>query len=169
MGQASTHITCFPFSNLSKQRLHLSILASSWFENCRFAPAFQIKFHQIFAVESMKNVSFAKFPLMPPNGASSMNLLIITCQVPQFLKATTVRRRPIEAAERKRMRCHRVNLVLSALMLLVGVVMFAGYLLWAGAHQPGGAFQAGALLAGASVLMFQTGVYRINYTSIVSR
>jgi multisubunit Na+/H+ antiporter MnhB subunit len=63
------------------------------------------------------------------------------------------------------------DLVLSSLQrwLAPTVLMFAGYLLWAGATQPGGAFQAGALLAGACVLMFQTGAYRINYTSIMAR
>jgi multisubunit Na+/H+ antiporter MnhB subunit len=63
------------------------------------------------------------------------------------------------------------DLVLTSLQrwLAPTVLMFAGYLLWAGATQPGGAFQAGALLAGACVLMFQTGTYRINYTSIMAR
>ncbi len=63
------------------------------------------------------------------------------------------------------------NLVLSALQRWIApaLVMFAGYLLWAGAHQPGGAFQAGALLAGASVLMFQSETYSVNYTSILAR
>lgn len=63
------------------------------------------------------------------------------------------------------------DLVLSSLQrwLAPAVLMFAGYLLWAGATQPGGAFQAGALLAGACVLMFQTGAYRVNYTSIMAR
>ncbi len=49
------------------------------------------------------------------------------------------------------------------------LLLFAGYLLWAGASQPGGAFQAGSLLAGACVLLSQTGSYRINYTSIIAR
>jgi multisubunit Na+/H+ antiporter MnhB subunit len=63
------------------------------------------------------------------------------------------------------------DLVLLALQRWIApaVLMFAGYLLWAGASQPGGAFQAGALLAGACLLMFQTGAYRINYTSIMAR
>jgi multisubunit Na+/H+ antiporter MnhB subunit len=63
------------------------------------------------------------------------------------------------------------DLVLSSLQrwLAPAVLMYAGYLLWAGATQPGGAFQAGALLAGACVLMFQSGVYRVNYTSIMAR
>ncbi len=49
------------------------------------------------------------------------------------------------------------------------LLLFAGYLLWAGASQPGGAFQAGSLLAGAYVLISQTGSCRINYTSIIAR
>lgn len=49
------------------------------------------------------------------------------------------------------------------------LVLFAGYLLWAGAFKPGGAFQAGALLAGTCVLIFQTGLYRTNYTSFIAR
>jgi multisubunit Na+/H+ antiporter MnhB subunit len=63
------------------------------------------------------------------------------------------------------------GLVLSALQRWVApaLVIFAGYLLWAGAYQPGGAFQAGALLAGACVLLFQGGIYRINYTSSIAR
>lgn len=63
------------------------------------------------------------------------------------------------------------NLVLSALQRWIApaAVMFAGYLLWAGAYQPGGAFQAGALLAGASVLIFQNNTYRVNYTSLMAR
>ncbi|MFT4993768.1 MAG: multisubunit Na+/H+ antiporter MnhB subunit [Paraglaciecola sp.] len=63
------------------------------------------------------------------------------------------------------------NLVILALQrgIAPSVLMFAGYLLWAGASQPGGAFQAGALLAGTCVLMLQTGIYRINYTSIIAR
>jgi multisubunit Na+/H+ antiporter MnhB subunit len=63
------------------------------------------------------------------------------------------------------------NLVILALQRWIApaVLVFAGYLLWAGASQPGGAFQAGALLAGTCVLMFQTGSYRVNYTSIMAR
>ncbi|MFT6928266.1 MAG: multisubunit Na+/H+ antiporter MnhB subunit [Psychromonas sp.] len=63
------------------------------------------------------------------------------------------------------------NLVILALQRWISpaLLIFSGYLLWAGASQPGGAFQAGALLAGACVLMFQTGTYRINYTSIIAR
>ncbi|PKG78582.1 hypothetical protein CXF80_09795 [Shewanella sp. Actino-trap-3] len=63
------------------------------------------------------------------------------------------------------------NLVLSALQRWItpAIVLFAGYLLWAGASQPGGAFQAGALLAGASVLLFQSNTYHVNYTSIMAR
>lgn len=49
------------------------------------------------------------------------------------------------------------------------LVLFAGYLLWAGAFKPGGAFQASALLAGTCVLIFQTGLYRTNYTSLIAR
>lgn len=63
------------------------------------------------------------------------------------------------------------NLVILTLQRWISpaLLMFAGYLLWAGASHPGGAFQAGSLLAGACVLMFQTGTYCINYTSIMAR
>lgn len=63
------------------------------------------------------------------------------------------------------------NLVILALQRWISpaLLVFAGYLLWAGASRPGGAFQAGSLLAGSCVLMFQTGRYRINYTSIMAR
>jgi multisubunit Na+/H+ antiporter MnhB subunit len=81
---------------------------------------------------------------------------------------------PLRNAKTSLVRCIEVtnhDLVLTSLQrwLAPAVLMFAGYLLWAGATQPGGAFQAGALLAGACVLMFQTGVYRVNYTSIMAR
>ncbi|MBA6292725.1 hypothetical protein H4J58_16950 [Colwellia sp. MB3u-70] len=71
----------------------------------------------------------------------------------------------------KRIEVSKQNLVLLTLQRWItpAVVIFAGYLLWAGAHQPGGAFQAGALLAGASVLMFQSDTYQVNYTSFMAR
>jgi len=63
------------------------------------------------------------------------------------------------------------NLVVFALQRWISpaLLVFSGYLLWAGASQPGGAFQAGALLAGGCVLMFQTGSYHLNYTSLFIR
>ncbi len=41
-------------------------------------------------------------------------------------------------------------------ILLPAIMVTAGYLLWAGAHAPGGAFQAGAVLASAGILLVLT-------------
>ncbi|MDP1691015.1 MAG: MnhB domain-containing protein [Burkholderiaceae bacterium] len=38
-------------------------------------------------------------------------------------------------------------------LLVPAMAVLAGYLLWAGSHRPGGAFQAGAVLAAAGVLL----------------
>jgi multisubunit Na+/H+ antiporter MnhB subunit len=90
-------------------------------------------------------------------------LLIAALSMPQSLSSIPFFSKLAVAEE--------IDVVLDGLQQLVVpvTVLFAGYMLWTGANNPGGAFQAASLLAGAAVLLLQTGRYQLNFSALTGR